>query len=286
MSQPGWYPDPAGQPGQFRHWDGQQWSAQTSTTPSGPRPGDTDGNRGGWWIGIGVLVLVLAVVAGGVFLRSRSHDSVTEDTNSSTPTVSSWDETSKPKDPPTSPPDDGGGDLVACPKGDPTNLSSGEEKNGRLYGGGISVPSLGWNFESYQTDWINQTASQQLYITDTWVSTNAVGQVRKADGFTNPARAADVAMQCLASSRFYVGRTGQKTVVNEQVTVAGRPAHHIKAEIYVSNQGPDIPGDVVDVLVLDLGDPDTLSIYFSTATIGDTKVIADVERARADLRVG
>ncbi|WP_084635077.1 DUF2510 domain-containing protein [Propionicicella superfundia] len=26
MSQPGWYPDPGGAPGQFRYWDGTTWS--------------------------------------------------------------------------------------------------------------------------------------------------------------------------------------------------------------------------------------------------------------------
>ncbi|KRF16569.1 hypothetical protein ASG90_09820 [Nocardioides sp. Soil797] len=33
MSQPAWYPDPSGQPGSFRYWDGQSWSAETTTNP-------------------------------------------------------------------------------------------------------------------------------------------------------------------------------------------------------------------------------------------------------------
>ncbi|WP_169799292.1 DUF2510 domain-containing protein [Nocardioides jensenii] len=33
MSQPAWYPDPSGQPGSFRYWNGQSWSAETTTNP-------------------------------------------------------------------------------------------------------------------------------------------------------------------------------------------------------------------------------------------------------------
>ena len=32
-SGPGWYPDPGGQPGLFRYWDGRAWSATTTTNP-------------------------------------------------------------------------------------------------------------------------------------------------------------------------------------------------------------------------------------------------------------
>lgn len=39
MASPGWYPDPAGQPGAFRFWDGGAWSAELSDTPYAPAPG-------------------------------------------------------------------------------------------------------------------------------------------------------------------------------------------------------------------------------------------------------
>lgn len=39
VSNAGWYPDPSGQPGQFRYWDGSDWSAETASHPSGPPPG-------------------------------------------------------------------------------------------------------------------------------------------------------------------------------------------------------------------------------------------------------
>jgi hypothetical protein len=39
VSNAGWYPDPSGQPGQYRYWDGSGWSAETAGHPSAPPPG-------------------------------------------------------------------------------------------------------------------------------------------------------------------------------------------------------------------------------------------------------
>ncbi|QGN33414.1 DUF2510 domain-containing protein [Microlunatus sp. Gsoil 973] len=33
MAEGGWYPDPSGEPGRYRYWDGARWSAETSTDP-------------------------------------------------------------------------------------------------------------------------------------------------------------------------------------------------------------------------------------------------------------
>ena len=34
---PGWYPDPDGDPGRFRYWDGSRWSTATTDDPRAPR---------------------------------------------------------------------------------------------------------------------------------------------------------------------------------------------------------------------------------------------------------
>ncbi|MDO9494328.1 MAG: DUF2510 domain-containing protein, partial [Nocardioides sp.] len=39
MATPGWYPDPAGQPGAFRYWDGQAWGADVTDNPHAAAPG-------------------------------------------------------------------------------------------------------------------------------------------------------------------------------------------------------------------------------------------------------
>ena len=42
MATPGWYPDPAGQPGAFRYWDGAAWGAELRGDPYGRPPAGAD----------------------------------------------------------------------------------------------------------------------------------------------------------------------------------------------------------------------------------------------------
>ncbi|WP_134767847.1 DUF2510 domain-containing protein [Nocardioides sp. 1609] len=46
MATPGWYPDPAGQAGKFRYWDGSAWGDDLRDNPQGAAPGSSDGGPG------------------------------------------------------------------------------------------------------------------------------------------------------------------------------------------------------------------------------------------------
>lgn len=287
---PGWYPDPSGQPGQFRHWDGAQWSAHTSPDPHAPAPGGSapsggGGGGAGRWIVLAVAVVALALIVVLVIrqIGGGGGSSATEDKNSSTPTVSSWDETSTPTPDPDDP-DGKGGKAKSCPAGSSTN--PGSISDGRLHGGGISVESLGWRPQRMSLAWVhNQAAEGKEIVPGKWFSVSAVGALRVADGFEAPKSSAQIMIQCFASSIYYQGMTGTKTVTSEAVTIDGHKGHHLRAEVYVSNQGPDIKGDTIDVLVLDTGNADGLAMYYSSATIGDTTTQAEVDRARASIKV-
>jgi len=124
MTATGWYPDPDGSP-RFRYWDGDTWSTQTTTNPRTTPPPRTDDNQAsgghrnerGWVAALVVLALVTAVLAtvlvwatGGV---PALGGQAVEDTNSATPTVSAWDETSTPSY--SQPPTDTGEETFYCP---------------------------------------------------------------------------------------------------------------------------------------------------------------------------
>lgn len=286
MSQPGWFPDPAGQPGHFRFWDGQQWSAETTTDPaSAPPPGGNFAQPkggAGRWVGIAAILLTMVLVA-WLVLRATGGDigggGAKEDTNSSTPTISSWDETSTPT---PSEPEGSGASMVNCPEGGATR---GEGiRDGRLRVRGMSVESLGWGRSGFSLPWMYEISSEIKSITPTWMSVNAVGLVKKSDGFTTPQRAARAAMSCFGTSGYYRGFTGRKDIKSESYQVNGHATHWLRAEVYVNDQG-DIQGDVIDIVVVDLGDPEYLGVYLNSATIGDGAVQAEVDRSRESLTV-
>ena len=68
MAQPGWFPDPGGQAGMFRYWDGTAWTDQLSANPGGQPPSGKPG-RAGLLIAAIVAVVVVALLA--VFFLPR-----------------------------------------------------------------------------------------------------------------------------------------------------------------------------------------------------------------------
>ncbi|GAA2181730.1 hypothetical protein GCM10009785_17960 [Brooklawnia cerclae] len=298
MSMPGWYPDPAGVAGRYRYWDGTSWSNETTTTPgqsvpSGPTgPGGParPGNRGGggrrnWtWlivavVGVAVIAVVIWLLTGG---GGGGFTPVPEDTNSSTPTVSGWDETSTPTPPPTTQ-----ASLTACP----TTAVSNETKqsdDGRLHGGGISVQEIdGWVNDDMYLQWVSDFHTQVDQVRTGWISNIGVGQLNAEDGFTDPQTSAQQSMECYASSGYYLNFTNRIDLVSESTTVSGYPAWHMRSEVHVSSiDMPEIDGDVVDIYVVDLGDPERMGIFVSSVTIGDTTRQALVDESISTLSVG
>ena len=65
MTQPGWYPDPAGGPGK-RYWDGQQWGEEilTASPPARPPEPVKNGNAFLWAGGLLSIVVLVALVGG------------------------------------------------------------------------------------------------------------------------------------------------------------------------------------------------------------------------------
>lgn len=289
MSLPGWYPDPSGNSGHFRYWDGSTWSAQTTTTPGAP-PGPAKQPRSRPGLVVAILALVAVLVIGVVIWRANSPGGVPglgggQDTNTAAPTVSAWDETTTASPTPNDEPSDTAGSVVACPDTDPG--SGGKLVDGRMQSGGLSVPLIpGWAPAStvFYVQGLTDAIEQSLAITWTWKSDSAVAAASR-DDFPTPSQAARSLMQCLASSGYYQGLTGTKELLNGEVTIDGHRGHRIRTEIYVDSAGPNIAGDVADIIVVDTGDPARLGVYLSAVTIGDSTNQAKVDAVIADIRV-
>lgn len=292
MSMPGWYPDPAGGQARYRYWDGAAWSNQTTTNPSQPpfphatqaAPPRRRGGGGMVLVIVGVVLALVAVVTWFLLGGQRGGRIIVvpEDTNTAAPTVSGWDETSKPTPPPTT-----AASTVPCPvttvQGETTQVP-----DGRLRGGGISVQRIAkWESYDMYLQWVSDFHTEVDQVRPGWISNIGVGQLNAVDGFLDPQTSARQSMECFASSGYYTGFTHRVDLVSEATTVSGYPAWRIRSEVHIqSDLMPEIEGDQVDIIVVDLGDPQRMGIFVSSVTIGDTRRQDLVDKSIDSLKVG
>jgi len=300
----GWYPDPGGS-GQFRYWDGRGWSAALSPHPAAPPPGP--GAPGGQRssrrpvaaiIGIVALVVAVAVVLLFVLRPWQRVDDITNnppvstvspgaDGATPTPTPTPTEPTPTPSPTPTESTATPQGD-VACPQGDPSARDA-HPSDGRVHGGGLSFASIpDWvpDYGSSGISFAYDVASDGYSLTPTWFAMSAVGAVRIADGFENPKQAAIAITQCVSTSDFYSSMISAAPVHSKAVTIDGHAGWSVRTKILCNVEGyPDITGDVVDVIVVDVGDGESLGMYLGTATIDDAYTTDAMETAITSLRV-
>ena len=302
---PGWYPDPAGASGRFRYWNGTSWSQETTGNPAQGAPGTptafaaqpsdfTAGQRrgGAGWIIALALALLMALLTWALFFRGGNDIVAVEDHNSSSPTGKIWNEkeSSPPSPSGSAVPAPAGGAMIGCPTGGGNVVPSSGDK---LTSAGLTVDRIGgWDYRpTFELESIRDVQVQlHLYYqgqVQDWLSGQMVGRLAQADGFKDPRTSASQIMDCFATSDYYQDFVSRTDVTSEPVTIDGRTGWHLRTEIRVDSPGlPGIPGDRMDIVVLDTGEAGTLAIWSGWATIGDGDGEALIDRAMASLHAG
>ncbi|SDS17953.1 DUF2510 domain-containing protein [Microlunatus soli] len=312
MAATGWYPDPDGTPGRYRYWDGRQWSAETTDNPSigsptggGPigssstaQPASGAGRqaarRGRTGLILAALaVLLVVVVIATLVIRSLGDQrpGALGDPDPPESSVSGWDDSSPL--PTASPPPTGDStgptSAVACAAGAPGSRNP-HPSDGRLHGGRLSLeqPGSPWRRDDRYASGLSYAydvsgASEQ--VEPSWFAMVAVGELHADDGFRRPKQAADGVLQCIASSFYYEYFTGRKDLSSKRFALDGHSGWSIRSEIRVDDPAVQAAGDVVEVIVLDTGDADRLSLFAGFVPIGDAARISQLDEVISGLRV-
>ena len=78
--------------------------------------------------------------------------------------------------------------------------------------------------------------------------------------------------------------TRRTDLVNEPARFDGQPAWTIRSEIRMDNPYVDVPGDVVQVTVVDLGSPESFAFFWGTAPLDDPTLIAQLDAVTQGLQ--
>ncbi len=233
-----------------------------------------------------VAALLVALVVGLVVRNLGGDDAAGGGVDTSTPTVSAWDETSTPSATPSSP-SPSGVTTVACPPGvDPGE--PGDVVNGQIRASGLQAPVPdGFDSTYRMVPWLTGTAQVWKRIGDTtWVHTVTLGRLPAGTKLGDVQQSAKALMDCWTSSDRYPGRQSRTDLEAQAVTVDGRPGYWMRADVTVKDSdNPTIRGGRVDVIVIDTGNAAGYSVWHSAVHLGDEQVQKLVDESRAALKV-
>lgn len=303
---PGWYPDPGGQPGTFRYWDGRVWSPATTTSPYAappapappppalarpsipgqppspaqsptserpaipPRSPQTGRGWVGWLIG-GLAVLVVLVVLAVVGIRAVLTG---------------------PLGGAPGPAQDTPG--LACPPAVEPTASAAPDAGDRVRSGRLSYPRLGAPFSPPQWDSrtpFGRDVKSQEAVVETaadgrprWVAAVLIARLLSGDGFYGPQQGAQVVAACVIGKFYDDAVVNREDRRNEATRIDGRDAWII--EMHLTFDIPDIQtkGEAATIVVVDTGNGEA-GLFYSSIPDTSPQFREPAERALAGLTV-
>jgi len=299
MAQQGWYPDPGGQVGMFRYWDGSAWSEVVSPTPlAGPpsqygvepstQSGDEAGGTGytlkerkpkkpvGMWLTIIVGVLVLALIVWFLVTRVFGVGGI-----------------------------GGGGNPVGNPTGQTCPQQTTEEvqvahpNDGRVYGGSLSYPKLGDPWSDISTDnrvpFGRDVAEQHITIHvnphpknlfdwDGWMASVLVGELYAGDGFYDPEQGSEIVNTCIFRTFYGDNELTSDTLRSEAYTVDGYDGWITETNLSFSIPNLPTTSELAIVIIVKTSSMSS-SIFYASIPNDAMQYKPSVDAAIADLRV-
>jgi hypothetical protein len=285
VSNPGWYPDPGGQPGKFRYWDGAAWSARLTSNPQDDPPGPDEGTAtvspasGGrsrkWWV-IGVAAAVALGVVIWLVVRF-----LPQQLGLDTP----WDTPG------------GHSSASLCTAGVQNSTAAAQTTvDGRMTAGHLSTPLLGNPWETptgdnrvpFGTYAVMQEALDQEAYDGTqghnWVSSVLLSDLISGDGFANSQAAAETVMKCVLGL-YYGDYTVQRSDISAKAhSVDGHDGWLIESQLSFDIPGLKATGERVLLLVVQTG-TDNFGLFYASVPNTRPDRLTDARSTLAELRV-
>ena len=306
MSAAGWYPDPGGQSGMFRYWDGSAWSATLSPNPYvGPpasaHPGQlpvTTGSVPGAYPGAGqvgspyaydagaarqrrpigalalIAVVVIALIVGLVALFG----------NGSLNPFGGPGPVSNPT-------------QDVCPKKKVVDPSQAPHVNpaGRVQGGKLSYPQLGAPWGAPQMEdrvpFGRDVYEQSVMVEEnydglgsSWVASILVGELVAGDGFFSPKEGSEIVSRCIMGVFYADAVLDRKDVVNQATTVDGKDAWILEMHLGFNIPRLKEKGETAIIVIVATG-TETSSIYNATIPDSRPELLATARSVQKQLRV-
>jgi len=301
MAQQGWYPDPGGQAGMYRYWDGQGWSAVLSPSPlpgpppegGGPQPLNvgrgTDAGSAysqfqamektkakkpiGLWISIIIGVLVVSLVAYFIITRIGGGP-IDPDRND-------------PVNPTTQ----------VCPSQTTSPPRAEHPTDSRVYGGKLSYPRLPippWSpvsTDEWRLPFGRDIAEQMIMIHENysgstdWVISVLVGELYAGDGFYAPEQASEIVNRCIFGGGFYTDTNlTAETLRSEAYNVDGYDGWITETNLHFSIPRLPTTSELAIVIIVQTSAMSS-SIFYASIPNDAMQYKPDVDAAIADLHV-
>jgi hypothetical protein len=289
----GWYPDPGGQPGMFRVWDGAHWSASLSATPQAPPPlppgaapattpvgplGPAAYAGGGvpaltpkkrpygWILGLLAVVVALIVVIALVVTR------VTGDPSG-----------------PTGP--GGAPSTEICPE-QQNESPLPQPGDGRVHGGKLSYPLLGapWSppEPNYQVAFGRGVLMQSVVVEKSqpqnWLAAVLIGQLMAGDGFFTPKDGAAIVVKCVSGTFYGNSEVTRNDKKNQAMKVDGHDAWLVESQLGFDVPGVQAKSELLIVVIVDTGDG-TAGLFYASIPENSPQLVQPARDALAALKV-
>jgi hypothetical protein len=320
MAASGWYPDPGGEPGRFRYWDGHRWSSETTDRPASTPPPLSRPRRSSRWAAPALLIIALLLIVSliaAILVRTVADDAATD---APAATGSGWDD-SQPL--PTAPPSSAGPSRAPrptaappaepspgyrqpddapppttrprkpvrrdCDRGD-SEQRRGHPSDGRVHGGDLAFsppPGVDWIRGGHLSwGWAYDLDGVFEQIDSGHNVLHWVGAVRPAAEKQSLKHEAEVIMSCLvhdSGSGQGLPPTGVRSLTSAKVSVDGADGWLIRTAVAFDDLQHGADGILLHLVVIEVDG--RRSFFVGQVPYPDPARIARMEQIAAGLEL-